>query len=212
VHTIPLIRGGLIRYETESGIFLPAWALDTAPSFASRKTDFTYAITGARDPYTGAVPRNEHCVGTVQGIEHGLAGAGYTWLTTECNRPELLTRAFMHQVRVFLRDVMHFNDYYDDYYFDDCNDPTPDPTEWWPSPNDCNRDPDSPTCGQNDCDDDERLFAEHVLTAHWPRRSPWVGNHCNNNRRDFDEDNVDTGGVCDLLGDPEETASRTPRR
>jgi hypothetical protein len=116
----------------------------------------------------------------------------------------------MHQVRYFLRDVNNFNDYYDDYYTDDCNDPTPDPTRWWPSPNDCHEDPDYEGCGDNDCDD--RDFARHVLTDHWPRRSPWIGNHCNNNTKDFDETSIDAGGVCDRLGRPEETATRTIRR
>lgn len=211
VHQISPIQGGLVRYETESGIFLPPRALDMAPRLASRDTDFTYAVTGARDPYTGAKPRNEHRVGTVQGIERGLAGAGYTWLSSDFNRDEDLIRAWMHQVRVFLPDVNDFNDYYDDEYFDDCNDPTPDPTKWWPSPNDCDRDPDSPTCGNNDCDDDdadEREFTRHVLTDHWPRKSPYVGNHCRNNREDrhWDEYGIDEGGVCDVLGTQQTSA------
>ena len=210
VHPIREIRGGLDRYENESGIFLPPETLTMAPSLASRETYFTYAVTGSRDPITGAEPRNEHCAGTVQEIQFGLAGTGYTWLSTKCNQVDSLLRAWMHQVRYFLPDVNDFNDYYDDYYTDDCNDPTPDPTRWWPSPNDCDEDPDYEGCGDNDCDD--RDFARHVLTAHWPRRSPWIGNHCNNNRKDFDETNIDTGGVCDALGRPEETASRTIRR
>lgn len=219
VHSIPPIQGGLVPYENESGIFLPAAALDMAPSFASRETDFTFAVTGARDPYSGAEPRNEYCAGTVQGIAQGLAGAGYTWLTTECNRDETLLRAWMFQVRVALREVNDFNDYYDDYYPGDCHDPTPPPTEWWPSPKDCNRDPDAPTCGDNDCDDDDdddarEEFARHVLTDHWPRGSSFVGNHCNNGEpdRNFNESGPDVGGVCDELGRPQQTAARPVTR
>jgi hypothetical protein len=211
IHEIPTIQGGLGRYENESGIFLPPETLSMAPSLASRYTDFTFAVTGARDPNTGAAPRNEHCAGTVQEIQDGLAGAGYTWLSTECNRVEILLRAWMYQVRVFLPDVNDFNDYYDDFYTDDCSDPTPDPTRWWPSPNDCAKDPDSPTCGDDDCD--EREFTRHVLTDHWPRRSPYVGNHCNNLREDrhLGEVGTDSGGVCDFL-DLQETATRTNQR
>lgn len=219
VHEIPLIRGGLVRYETESGIFLPPDSLDSAPSLASRDTDFTYAVTGERDPFTGAEPRNEHCAGTVQEIWNGLAGAGYTWLSTECNREDALLRAFLYQVAVFLPDVNDFNDYYrdgadNDHTYPDCHDPTPSPTEWWPSPNDCNDDPDSPTCGDQNCDDDDREFARHVLTEHWPRRSPYVGNHCANGREDrhLNEYGIDTGGVCDDLGRPQQTSQRPVMR
>jgi len=214
VHPILRIEGGLERYETESGIFLSPQSLDMAPSLASRDTDFTYAVTGARDPYTGAEPHNEHCVGTVQDIRGGLAGSGYTWLTTECNREELLLRAFIHQVGVYLPDVNNFDDYYTDgadgeHNYPDCHDPTPSPTEWWPSPNDCDDDPDFEDCGRNDCDDWD--FARHVLTDHWPRRSPYVGNHCANGREDRQLGEIggaDTGGVCDELGRPQQTAAR----
>jgi hypothetical protein len=118
----------------------------------------------------------------------------------------------MFQVRVALKDVNYFNDYYDDNYTDDCNDPTPDPTKWWPSPNDCDRDPDSDTCGDRNCDDDDDDldFERHVLTEHWPRGSNFVGNHCNNREEEryLGEVGADMGGVCDDLGRPLQTPAR----
>jgi hypothetical protein len=217
VHEIPSIQGGLVRYENESGIFLPPESLDMAPSLASRETDFTYAVTGERDPFSGAEPHNEHCAGTVPDIRSGLAGAGYTWLSTECNQEEALLRAFIHQVGVFLPDVNGFNDYYRDgpyneHRYPDCHEPTPSPTEWWPSPNECDDDPDYRGCDENDCD--EREFARHVLTDHWPRRTPYVGNHCANGREDrhLNEYGIDSGGVCDDLGRPQQTSQRPVMR
>jgi hypothetical protein len=198
-HDVPPMNSGFVKYENEWGIFLDASALRANASALSRETDFVFAVTGARDPTGGFSPIVEHCAGTIRDIEQGLAGAPYTWLTPECDGPESLLRHWMFQVAVALRDANDFNDLYDHDY-PPCNETDrADPADWWPSPDECSVDPDSPTCGENRCEDDD--FAGHILTAHWPRGRDFVGNHCANTERDFDETDVNVGGACSLLGD-----------
>jgi len=197
-HDIPTMTAGFVRFENEFGIFLPAQALDVN-ALASRDTDFTYAITGARDPESGLAPQVEHCAGTNREIREGLAGAGYSWLTTECNETDTLLRHWMFQVTVALRDVNGFNDFYDRDYVP-CGESREDPARWWPNPDECSRDPDAPTCGDDRCEGTDNDYVGHVLTDHWPRGREFVGNHCRNGRADFDETDVDVGGVCEVLG------------
>ncbi len=200
-HDVPPMTSGFVKYENEWGIFLDASALETSAGLISRDTDFVFAITGARDPEGGFAPIVEHCAGTIRGIEQGLAGAPYTWLTPECDGTDLLLRHWMFQVAVALRDANDFNDLYDHDYPPCGEFGRNDPAEWWPSPDECSVDPDAPTCGENRCEGTDVDYAGHVLTDHWPRGRDFVGNHCANNRQDPEESGVDMGGDCSLLGD-----------
>ena len=199
-HDVPPMTSGFVKYENEWGIFLEASALRASASAISRDTDFVFAVTGARDPQGGFVPIVEHCAGTIRGIaQGGFAGTAYTWLTPECDGADSLLRHWMFQVAVALRDVNDFNDLYDHDYPPCGEFGRNEPAEWWPSPDECSVDPDSSaTCGENRCEDDD--FAGHILTAHWPRGRDFVGNHCANDDRDFDETDVNVGETCSLLG------------
>jgi hypothetical protein len=201
-HDVPPMNSGFVKYENEWGIFLDSSALRASASAITRETDFVYAVTGARDPEGGFAPIVEHCAGTIRGIEQGLAGSPYTWLTPECDGSDSLLRHWMFQVAVALRDVNDFNDLYDHDYPPCGEFDRNDPAEWWPTPDECSVDPDSSdTCGENRCEGTDDDYVGHVLTAHWPRGRDFVGNHCANNEQDFDEMGVDTGGEsCSLLG------------
>jgi hypothetical protein len=80
-----------------------------------------------------------------------------------------------------------------------CGTAADDPALWFPRGDDCAVDPDAASCGQPSCDEGED-FAHHLLTAHWPRGRAFIGNHCANGLQDYDETDIDAGGVCDLLG------------
>jgi hypothetical protein len=199
-HDVPPMTSGFVKYENERGIFLDASALEASASFLKRDTDFVFAVTGARDPMGGYAPIVEHCAGTPQNIDQGLAGAAYTWLTPECDSPESLLRHWMFQVAVALRGANDFNDLYD-HNFPPCGEyGRNDPSEWWPNPDECSVDPDAPTCDENRCEGTDNDYAGHVLTDHWPRGRDFVGNYCANGEQDFDETDIDVGGVCYLLG------------
>jgi hypothetical protein len=196
---IDTMTAAFADYQNEWGIFLEASALQGEASRLSRETDFVMAVSGRRDLATGFAPVLEHCAGTIRGLEFGLAGAGYTWLTTECDREETLLRHWMFQMGVALRDANRFNDRYDHDY-PPCEEGDEDPEDWWPSPDECSVDPDAPTCGENRCEGTDEGYVRHVLTDHWPRGRDFVGNHCRNGRPDFDETETDVGGrACGLL-------------
>jgi hypothetical protein len=195
---VPSLSAGFVSVDNEWGFYLPANGLPANALPLSRETDFNFAVTGFRDRERGLEPRVERCAGTVRDLEDGFAGAGYTWVTTECDEYHTLVRHWMFQVGVALRDANNFNDAYDGNY-PHCGEATTDPKAWFPDPDDCSVDPDAPTCGENRCEGSDDEFVAHVLGAHWPGR--WfVGNRCNNDEADFDETGVDEGGACDGLG------------
>jgi hypothetical protein len=199
IHSIDTAKTGFVRFQNERGIFLPASALEPSAHLVNRDTDFVMAVTGARDPEQRLTPKVQHCAGTVNDLEDGFAGAGYTWLTTECDYENSLIRHWLLQVTVALPQANDFNDAYMGYY-PTCGNFDEDPLDWWPSPDECSVDPDAPRCGDNRCEGSDPDYIEHLLTAHWPRRSNFVGNHCDNGEQDFDETDVDVGGACAVFG------------
>jgi hypothetical protein len=199
-HSIDSMLAAFVRYENEWGIFLETDALESYADALTRETDFVMAINGSRDLSTGYAPLVEHCAGTNRELRDGLAGAGYTWLTTECVGVNTLLRHWMFQVGVALRDANSFNDLYDRDY-PPCGEGSSDPYDWWPNPDECSVDPDAPTCGDDRCEGTDDDYVEHVLTDHWQRGRDFVGNRCRNGRADFDELDVDVGGACELLSE-----------
>jgi hypothetical protein len=196
-HELGTVGARLVRYSNEAGgFFVPADTLDAAVPLASDDTAFTFAITGDRDPDQGLTPVLDYCGGSVRELEQGLAGAGYTWLTSGCTDIDGLVRHWLFQVLVERREVNGFDNRYSRDNYPACGAANADPTEWFPSPDDCSSDPDAPTCG-NRCDESDDAYLSHLLHAHWP--NDFVGNHCQNGREDttFGEVGVDTGGVCD---------------
>lgn len=201
VHELETIQAGFKRWENETGLFLEPSALGASSlSLMSRETDFTYAVSGSADPDTGYVPKVDHCAGTNWEAQGGLGGVTYTWFSEECADAERFVRHLLHQIHFGLRDVNRFEDAYARDY-PPCGEGDGDPTAWFPRGDDCGIDPDSPTCGLDDCGDgDGEAFPAHVLQAHWPEGRTFVGNHCDNGEQDWDETAVDQGGVCDLIG------------
>ena len=197
-HTITTMTAAYADYENEWGIFLEASALAGYASGLSRETDFVMGVSGRRDLATGLAPVLEHCAGTIRDLEFGLAGAPYSWLTTECDRQDTLLRHWMFQIGVALRGANRFNDRYDRDY-PPCGESDEEPADWWPNPDECSVDPDAPTCGENRCEGTDDDYVGHVLTDHWPRGRDFVGNHCRNGQLDFNETDVDVGGACALL-------------
>ena len=205
LHEVGTMTAGFQRFQDENGIFLPTLPLDANVALASRDTDFTFAVTGERDSESGITPLVDHCAGTIRNLREGLAGAGYTWLTTDCDGPQSLLRHWMFQVLVALRDANGFEDRYlsadgRGHDYPGCGNGA-NPSEWWPSPEDCSHDPDAPTCGDDRCEGTDDDYVSHVLHVHWPRQPKFVGNHCRNGRTDdnLNENGVDVGGVCDEL-------------
>jgi hypothetical protein len=185
------------RYYT--GLFLPPEALNTvALGSVSRDTDLVYAITGFRDPDTTLQPKLEFCNGTNK-FSLGVLGASpYTWMavTDRCLRPETLMGTFMIQVGQGMRDIAGVMN---PRTYPACGDGDPDPLTWFPDTDECTRDPDAPTCGLSSCPD-QAAFYKHVLTTHWRQSVAYNGNYCADGRMDYDETDVDSGGVCDLIG------------
>jgi hypothetical protein len=199
VHDVPVLSTGGVHIDSEWGIFLSSDALASTIGHLSRETDFTFAVTGSRDPERQVGPRLDNCAGSILDLRDGPAGAPYTWLTTECLDQDLILRHWLFQAQLALREAnpAFANEYTYGYPF--CGEADELPSDWFPGPSDCSVDPDAPTCGDNRCDGTGDEYVGHVLTAHWPGRS-FVGNHCSNGRQDFDEFDVDVGGVCDKLG------------
>jgi hypothetical protein len=197
IREVPSLEGGFIRFYT--GLFLPPETLaPTGLSFVSRGTDFVYALSGFRDAETTLQPKMEYCAGT-NWLAQGVLGASpYTWmgLNDRCRRPETLLGTFLLQVYLVMRDL---NGAVTPRDYPACGRADRDPQQWFPATNDCTVDPDAPACGQQSCPD-PMAFYEHVLREHWPRSAPYNGNYCADGRQDFDETDIDSGGVCDLIG------------
>lgn len=200
VHNVGSITAGFKRWERETGLFLEPTALEDAGlPLISRDTDVVYGITGFEDPETGRAPNIEHCAGSNWEAIGGFGGAAYTWIASSCRDSATFLRHFLFQLYFGLRDVVGFEDLYARDY-PACGRGDPDPTRWFPRVDDCEVDPDAPSCGNRSCNNDEEAFAEHVLRVHWPHARPFSGNHCQNGVQDYGEIDVDVGGVCDRLG------------
>jgi len=186
-----------IRYYT--GLFLEPDALNgIALGSVSRDTDLVYAITGYRDPDTTLQPKVDYCNGTNK-FSLGVLGASpYTWMamTDRCLRPETLLGTFMLQTYLGMRDIAGV---VNPRTYPACGEGDPDPHTWYPGTDDCTRDPDAPACGLSSCPD-TTAFYKHVLTTHWRQSTPYNGNYCADGRMDYDETDIDSGGVCDLIG------------
>lgn len=197
IHEVPSLEGGFIRYYT--GLFLPPAALEAAGlPLLGRDTDSVFAISGYRDPETTLQPKVEYCTGT-NWLGQGVLGASpYTWMTMNerCVRSaDPMVGAFLIQAFFGMRDLGGVNN---PSQYPACGRATRDPHTWFPWPDDCRTDPDAPACGQSTCD--PAAFFAHILAAHWPRDVPYNGNYCADGRMNYDETGVDSGGICDLIG------------
>lgn len=194
VHDVGPVDAGFKRWEGGTGLFLEPWALADALPLFSRETDYSFAVTGV-DPVGGYLPKILPCGGSNWEQQGGFAGTAYTWLSANCDDPTNILGHLHIQTRFALRDVNDFADVYDGDY-PACGNSERDPSEWFPSADECGQDPDASTCGERCQFGDE--FASHVLRAHFP--ASFIGNHCRNGVMDWDETDVDAGGVCDRVG------------
>jgi len=198
VHELGPITAGFKRWEQGTGLFLQPASLEVQGlSLTRAETDYSFAVTGESTPDLGYLPKIDVCGGTNWQAQGGFAGTAYTWLSSGCATGSLLLWHFMTQSYFALRDVTGFDDLYANSY-PDCGDGASTTRSWFPMPSDCSRDPDATSCGSSNCSDD--AFAAHVFAAHWPDEPGLTGNHCRNQRTDFDETSPDAGGVCDRLG------------
>jgi hypothetical protein len=198
VHEVAPDPGQFKVFEGGTGIFLQPQTLETLGlPLLSPDSDFVFAVTGENNDATGALPKVNPCAGTNWLAQGSLGGSAYTWASTSCLVAPQLRWHFLYQAFFGVRDVMYLADPYSGTY-PSCGQGDPDPQRWFPRPSECASDPDSPSCGQANCD--ETAFAAHVLTAHWPAPPGLIGNHCRNGRTDYDETASDRGGVCDALG------------
>jgi hypothetical protein len=201
VHDVPSIDAGFTRYYT--GLFLaPAALTAVGLPLVNRDTDFVFAITGFQDPDTGLLPKMDYCAGTNWFNQFdGVVGASpYSWisLADRCQRPSTFFSAWIVQLFFGLRDVGGLPALYQSNY-PACGRADPDPTRWFPSPDDCTTDPDSPSCGASVCPDID-AYHSHVMSTHWRRGQRVNGNHCSDGRMDYDETGIDSGGICASLG------------
>lgn len=195
LHDIGPIDAGFKRWDT--GIFLqPAALQEIGLPLVGKDTDFVFSVTGGAEASSGLVPRVDECAGSNWLALGGFGGTAYTWADWECATPSQLLWHFLWQSFFAVRDVIRLQDVYRGDY-PGCGNTTVDPSRWFPAPNECRFDPDAPTCGDVNC---TSLFVAHVLSMHWPKGSGFVGNHCRNEVMDYDEDAVDSGGTCDLIG------------
>lgn len=201
LHQIPFLDAGFDRFAL--GLFLdPQWLEPDGLPEVNRDTDFVFSITGSRDPDRGLMPRMDHCAGTNR-IGRDLLGAStYSWLAMSpgCDGSFSILRNWMIQLYFAQRDVGNLPDLYNRAY-PTCGNGDLVPTSWFPGYDDCTRDPDAPSCGQAACPDIQAYW-RHILTKHWHRGRPFNGNYCADGRLDFDETSVDSGGVCDVIGQP----------
>lgn len=197
-HRIDAVEKGLTRYKGERGFYLPPDALEQQGHSLSRDTDFIMTVTGARDPEQRLTPQVQHCAGTVTDLDDGIAGAGYTWMTTQCLNVNTLVRHWWLQVKAAL-PANGINDFYANEAYPTCGNAKEDPLNWWPHPDDCSVDPDAPTCNDNHCEGSDDDWVGHVLTAHWRHQRDFFGSHCGDGKRDYDESSVDVGGSCEIL-------------
>jgi hypothetical protein len=198
LHVVAPEVGDFKLWEGGSGLFLQPSSLESSGlPLMSPDSDFVFAITGEGDLAGQAQPKIDPCGGTNWQAQGALGGTAYTWLATSCVSDSSLLWQLMYQAYFAVRDVQGVEGPYGNGY-PACGKTSDPPASYFPRPSDCLTDPDAPECGRTRCD--EAAFAQHVLTAHWPRQPGLVGNHCRNGRQDFDETGPDVGGVCGVLG------------
>jgi hypothetical protein len=201
VHTHDLAPVDVSFTSFSAGLFLEPSALEPAGlGDVTRDTDFVFALTGTRDPVTGASQQMSPCSGT-NWIDQGpFGGSTFTWvaLSDACARSTVFMYAWVAQLYFGLRDVTRPADVMIGTSAA-CGRGDPDPTRWFPFVDACTTDPDATTCGAPTCPDAD-AFLSHVLSVHWKRGSFFNGNYCADGRLDYDETGVDTGGRCDLIG------------
>lgn len=179
------------------GFWIAPWdAAEHIPRGITPATDGVITVVGTLDQAQDIVLPITVC-GLTYGADFGLGGAGYSWIPYsngyffQCAAPQTFFHEWLHQVDFAYENLMGVPDLYGGVY-PACGLGDPDPHRWFPSPDDCSSDPDSPACGGS-CTIE---FNSHVLSAHYDFSLQYVGNHCRDGRLDYGEVTVDQGGAC----------------
>ena len=190
--------------------------------YVTTDTDFVYVVTGVRDRGQG-VHLAFACGGSYG--EMSVHGAGYANIQYNdlCNSVtiagqevyEPLIHEWMHNLDWALYRINQVPNLYEDVWPDwehwkpelwpACGTGAADTYSWFPSVDLCEWEPDWIDCN-NVASAGRCLHAgevtgqvswyEHVISAHYPRYIPYIGNHCRDGRQDFSETGIDQGGPC----------------
>ena len=203
--SVPLSRWG-------TGWWVAPWELASVASpLMTKASDFAVAVTSIHDLDSGRYIDIGGCGGTF-GVDYGIAGTGYSWVPHtqnpgfwfECLRPLTLLHEWEHQLTFAVNELMGLPRLYPDLSrypatgYPPCGQGDPDTFKWFPDSHDWGTDPDSPWCGPTAIAGISEL---HVLAHFDASLSHYVlgrltGNHCDDEKQDFGETGVDTGGNC----------------
>src|SRR5262249_23262157 len=142
---------GLSRFD--GGLWIAPWdAADHIPRVITPVTDGVLTVVPTLDTVQDVVPPIGAC-GLSYGADFGLGGAGYSWIpysngySFQCAGPNTFFHEWLHQVDFAYEHLMGISDLYGGQ-FPACGLGDPDPHRWFPSPDECEHDPDSASCGQ----------------------------------------------------------------
>jgi hypothetical protein len=199
-HVLPTVSSSLSVYI--HSLWPSPWDLEPVLRPAlTPSTSFVMVSGGLRDP-SGLHPGLDYC-GLSFGADHGLAGAGYSWVphtgditSFECGKHGVFEIEWFHQLYFAVHSLSGFHDLYPKT-FPACGQGDPDPLRWFPDPDpNITKDPDSPFCGQDGSTVANDPAIEHVLETHWPAMRSFVANHCRDGVKDYGETGLDSGGNC----------------
>lgn len=190
--------------------------------YITTETDFIYVVTGVYDR-----SRRQNLTFACGGSygEMSIYGAGYANIQYNkiCNSVtindqyvyEPLIHEWMHNLDWALYEINQVPDLYqhagpdwakwDHASWPACGTGDDDPTNWFPSVDLCEWDPDWIDCN-NTASAGACLHAgevggeiswyEHVISVHYPRYLEFIGNYCRDGRQDITETGVDQGWPC----------------
>jgi hypothetical protein len=190
-------------------------------AYVTTDTDFGYAVSGVYDRAQN-MQLTYWCGGSYG--EYSIHGAGYSYIQYNdiCNSVtisgetvyEPLIHEWIHNLDWALYYINDVPDLYQDLGPDwenwnhgtwpACGTGSSNPFDWFPSIDFCEWDPDwidcnstASTIGCHSGEVDGGIsWYEHVLSTHYPRDLPFVGNFCRDGKQDFTETGVDTGWPC----------------
>jgi hypothetical protein len=191
--------------------------------YVTTQTDFVYVVTGVYDRAQGK--RLAYWCGSSYG-DLSVHGASYSYIQYNheaCNSVtiagktiyEPLIHEWVHNLDWALYYINGVPDIYQDVGPDwgkwehaswpACGTGSLDPLDWFPSVDLCEWDPDWRDCNNvasaGAClhageVDGAVSWYEHVISAHYPRTTRFIGNFCRDGRQDFSETGVDSGSPC----------------
>jgi hypothetical protein len=191
--------------------------------YVSPETDFVYVVSGVSDRSQGL--HLAYWCGSAYG-ELSVRGANYAYVQYNQDVCNSITIPGQRVYEPLIHEWMHgldwslfnINGVADAYQFDSpdwanwkhaswpaCGTGSINPLDWFPSVDLCEWDPDwvdcndissAGTCAHAGEGNGGVSWYEHVISVHYPRSIPFVGNSCRDGRQDFSETGIDSGGPC----------------